>query len=134
MEEKYENTVVLSLAEKILFEKMTDLLGRDLQRRFLKFTEEYRELLDAAGSILLDGVMPKDKANIIDELADVNAVLFHIAALLGYSQKKLLEMAYTKIIGRENNPNFMRKHPHEEVVKETAGEYQHFEQRFNEIM
>jgi hypothetical protein len=72
-------------------------------------------------------------------LADVNVVLFHIAALLGYSQKELQEMAYTKIAGREKNPEFMRKHPHNKpespvcgnMQQETAEQYKHFENRFN---
>lgn len=42
-------------------------------------------------------VVPDSMSDVIDELADMNAVLFHISALLGYSQKELLEMAYNKL-------------------------------------
>lgn len=113
-EEKDENKLVLSFNEKRLFAKMNSLFGKDLQQRFSKLTEEYHELFVVADDMLVNGIMPDDMTEIIDELADMNAVLFHIAALFGYSQKELLEMAYNKIAGREKNPEFMRKHPHNE--------------------
>lgn len=71
--------------------------------------------------------LPDDMMEIIDELADVNAVLFHIAALFGYSQKELLEMAYTKIASREKTPEFMRKHPHKEPESPVCGNCSNFE-------
>lgn len=48
-------------------------------------------------------------------------------------------MAYTKIAGREKNPEFMRKHPHNKpespvcgnMQQETAEQYKHFENCFN---
>lgn len=113
-EEKGENNPVLSFSEKRLFAKMNNLFGKNIQSRFSKLTEEYHELFVAADDILVNGIMSDDKTKIIDELADVNAVLFHISALFGYSQKELLEMAYNKIAGREKNPEFMREHPHKE--------------------
>lgn len=111
-EEKDTNTAGLSFDEKRLFEKMNSLFGKNLQRRFSKLTEEYHELFVAVDDMLVNGIIPDDKTEIIDELADMNAVLFHIAGLFGYSQKELLEMAATKIEGRQIDPNFMRKHPH----------------------
>lgn len=113
-EEKEENNPVLSFSEKRLFAKMNNLFGKNIQSRFSKLTEEYHELFVVADDMLVNGIMPDDMTEIIDELADLNAVLFHIAALFGYSQKELLEMAYNKIAGREKNPEFMRKHPHNE--------------------
>lgn len=141
-EEKDENTAVLSFDEKRLFDKMNSLFGKNMQRRFSKLTEEYHELFVAADDMLVNGIMPDDKTEIIDELADVNAVLFHIAALFGYSQKELLEMAYNKIAGREKNPEFMRKHPYKEpespvcnyTKPEIIGEYQHFYDRFDKTL
>lgn len=56
-----------------------------------------------------------------------NAVLFHIAALFGYIQKELLEIAYKKIAGREKNPEFMRKHPHKEPESPVCGNCSNFE-------
>lgn len=155
-EEKDENKPVLSFNEKRLFAKMNSLFGKDLQKRFSKLTEEYHELFVVADDMLVNGIIPDDMTEIIDELADMNAVLFHIAALFGYSQKELLEIAYKKIAGREKNPEFMRKHPHKEPEspvcgncsnfenedteddgfcngKQTAQVYKHFEKRFNTI-
>lgn len=62
--------------------------------------------------------------------------LLHIIAVC---QKELQEMAYTKIAGREKNPEFMRKHPHNKpespvcgnMQQETGEQYKHFENRFN---
>lgn len=138
-EEDDTNTARLSFNEKRFFEKMNNLFGKNLQRRFSKLTEEYHELFVAADDMLVNGIIPDDKTEIIDELADMNAVLFHIAALFGYSQKELQEMAYTKIAGREKNQEFMRKHPHNKpespvcgnMQQETAEQYKHFENRFN---
>ena len=130
-EEKDANTAGLTFDEKRLFE--------NFQMRFLKLTEEYHELFVVADDMLVNGIIPENTSEIIDELADLNAVLFHIAALFGYSQKELQEMAYTKIAGREKNPEFMRKHPHNKpespvcgnMQQETAEQYKHFENRFN---
>lgn len=129
----------LTFDEKRLFEKMNKLFGKNFQSRFSKLTEEYHELFVVADDMLVNGIIPENTSEIIDELADLNAVLFHIAALFGYSQKELQEMAYKKIAGREINPDFMRKHPHNEpeipvcgnMQQETAEEYKQFENRFN---
>lgn len=40
---------------------------------------------------------------VIDELADLNAVVFHSAAILGVPQRDLLEMAYDKVKGRQTD-------------------------------
>lgn len=138
-EEKDANTAGLTFDEKRLFEKMNKLFGKNFQMRFLKLTEEYHELFVVADDMLVNGIIPENTSEIIDELADLNAVLFHIAALFGYSQKELQEMAYTKIAGREKNPEFMRKHPHNKpespvcgnMQQETAEQYKHLENRFN---
>lgn len=138
-EEKDANTAGLTFDEKRLFEKMNKLFGKNFQMRFLKLTEEYHELFVVADDMLVNGIIPENTSEIIDELADLNAVLFHIAALFGYSQKELQEMAYTKIAGREKNPEFMRKHPHNKpespvcgnMQQETSEQYKHFENRFN---
>ena len=140
--EEKANTAGLTFDEKRLFEKMNKLFGKNFQMRFLKLTEEYHELFVVADDMLVNGIIPENTSEIIDELADLNAVLFHIAALFGYSQKELQEMAYTKIAGREKNPEFMRKHPHNKpespvcgnMQQETAEEYKHFKERFNKIL
>ena len=145
-EEKDANTAGLNFDEKRLFEKMDKLFGRNIEKRLGKLAEEYNELFEAFERYLsrektqreINEINPGTH-DIIDELADVNVVLFHIAALLGYSQKELQEMAYTKIAGREKNPEFMRKHPHNKpespvcgnMQQETSEQYKHFENRFN---
>lgn len=148
-EEKDANTAGLTFDEKRLFEKMNKLFGKNIEKRLGKLAEEYNELFEAFERYLsrektqreINEINPGTH-DIIDELADVNVVLFHIAALLGYSQKELQEMAYTKIAGREKTPEFMRKHPHNKpespvcgnMQQETAEEYKHFKERFNKIL
>lgn len=148
-EEKDANTAGLTFDEKRLFEKMNKLFGKNIEKRLGKLAEEYNELFEAFERYLsrektqreINEINPGTH-DIIDELADVNVVLFHIAALLGYSQKELQGMAYTKIAGREKNPEFMRKHPHNKpespvcgnMQQETAEEYKHFKERFNKIL
>ena len=140
-EEKDENTAMLSFDEKRLLDKMNSLFGKNLRRRLSKLTEEYEELIEAIErsckprektiseimGIDQIRVVPDSMSDVIDELADMNAVLFHISALLGYNQKELLEMAYNKIAGREKNPEFMRKHPHKKPESLVCGNCSNFE-------
>lgn len=89
------------------------LFTRNLDLRLRKLTEEYNELIASAENYRNTGKLTDaDKENIVDELADVNAVLFHIASLFGLSQRELLDMAVDKIEGRFSNPNYKRKHAH----------------------
>lgn len=132
-EEKDANTAGLTFDEKRLFEKMNKLFGKNIEKRLGKLAEEYNELFEAFERYLsrektqreINEINPGTH-DIIDELADVNVVLFHIAALLGYSQKELQEMAYTKIAGREKNPDFMRKHPHNKPESPVCGNCNNF--------
>lgn len=101
-----------------MFELMNGMFGKNIRQRFSKLKEEYNELLVAADDYIVNGIMPLDNSDILDELADLNAVLFHIAKLFGYTQDELLEIAFDKILGRCSDPNYKRKHPH---IK-TAGE------------
>ena len=84
--------------------------GTSVDRRLVKLREEYGELMEAAEKDIL-----KNKDNLddfIDELADLNAVVFHIAGILGLTQDELLSMAADKVVGRMKDPNYRRKHPH----------------------
>ena len=84
--------------------------GTSVDRRLVKLREEYGELMEAAEKDIF-----KNKDNLddfIDELADLNAVVFHIAGILGLTQDELLSMAADKVKGREKDPNYKRKHPH----------------------
>lgn len=84
--------------------------GTSVDRRLVKLREEYGELMEASGKDIF-----KNKENLddfVDELADVNAVVFHIAGILGFTQDQLLNMAVDKVVGRDKDPNYKRKHPH----------------------
>ena len=93
-----------------VLEKFNAKFGTSVNRRLVKLREEYGELMEAADKDIF-----KDKENLddfIDELADLNAVVFHIAGILGLTQDDLLTMAADKVKGREKDPNYKRKHPH----------------------
>jgi NTP pyrophosphatase (non-canonical NTP hydrolase) len=84
--------------------------GTSVDRRLVKLREEYGELMEAAEKDIY-----KNKDNLddfIDELADLNVEVFHIAGILGLTQDELLSMAVDKVVGREKDPNYKRKHPH----------------------
>lgn len=94
---------------------LTALYGSSLKDRFYKLAEEYNELCQAAKEIIVENRFDEAKReDIIDELADVNIVLCHIAHLFGTSQEELLAQAWDKIQQRQTNPNYKRKHPHKE--------------------
>jgi len=84
--------------------------GTSVDLRMRKLEEEFNELKEAHESdpFKNDG----NQSDFIDELADLNAVLFHIAGILGLTQEELLSMAVDKVVGREKDPNYKRKHPH----------------------
>jgi NTP pyrophosphatase (non-canonical NTP hydrolase) len=90
--------------------KFNEKFGTSVDLRMRKLEEEFNELKEAheADPFKNDGNL----SDFIDELADLNAVLFHIAGILGLNQDQLLEMAYDKVKGREKDPNYKRKHPH----------------------
>jgi len=86
--------------------------GTSVHLRLKKLREEFDELMEAGENDIY-----KNKENLddfIDELADLNAVVFHIAGILGLTQDELLSMAADKVKGREKDPNYKRKHPHVE--------------------
>lgn len=86
--------------------------GTSVDLRLVKLREEFGELMEASEKDIYQSKENLD--DFIDELADVNAVVFHIAEILGLTQDELLSMAADKVIGREKDPNYKRKHPHVE--------------------
>ena len=97
-----EKTEILAL--------FNERFGTSVDRRLVKLREEYGELMEAAEKDIFNN---KDNLDdFIDELADLNAVVFHIAGILGLTQDELLSMAVDKVVGREKDPNYKRKHPH----------------------
>lgn len=98
------------MTKKEILELFNRKFGTSVDLRMRKLEEEFNELKEAheSDSFKNDG----DLIDFIDELADLNAVVFHIAGILGLTQDQLLEMAYDKVVGREKDPNYKRKHPH----------------------
>ena len=80
--------------------------GTNIEDRFGKMTEEFGELREAITEL-------KDRDSTIDELADLNVIIYHIAGILGYTQDDLLDIALDKIKGREFDQGYKRKHPHQ---------------------
>lgn len=105
-EPKDDNAIIDFLNEKF---------GTDIYMRCKKLNEEVNELFqvvrNSGAKVLTEFANVVD---FVDELADVNVVLHHIAAITGFSQTELLTIATNKIEGREKDPNFARKHPHTE--------------------
>lgn len=103
-EPKDDNAVIDFLNEKF---------GTDIYMRCKKLNEEVNELFQVVRSSGAK-VLTELAYNIdfIDELADVAVVLNHIAGIAGFTNAELQKIALDKIKGRENNPDFARRHPH----------------------
>jgi hypothetical protein len=90
-----------------------ELFGTNIASRCRKMEEEFNEYKAAVKHALPEFDDPGRMNAVIDELADLNAVVFHSAVILGISQRDLLEMAYDKVKWRQIDPNYKRTHPHE---------------------
>lgn len=88
-----------------VLEMMNEKYGKDLYYRAVKMEEEHSELRDAINEAYIGNGSIQ---NVIDELADVNILVYHIAGILGLTQSDLVEMAKTKIKRREKDPNYGR--------------------------
>lgn len=93
------------MAERsIVLEYFNQKKGTEVVRIMAKLSEEYGELLDAFAT--------GSREDFIDELADLNGVVFHIAGIMGLTQEAMIDMVYEKCRGREKDPDYKRKHPH----------------------
>lgn len=90
-----------------------ELFGTNIASRCWKIEEEFNEYKEAVKHAMPTFDDPGRMNAVIDELADLNAIVFHSAAILGIPQRELLEMAYDKVKGRQTDPNYKRTHPHE---------------------
>lgn len=103
-----EKTEILAL--------FNEKFGKNIALRILKLAEEYEELMEVVENTTPDDLKPENikefLTDFIDELSDLNAVVFHIAGILGLTQDELLSMAADKVVGRMKDPNYKRKHPH----------------------
>lgn len=87
--------------------------GKDLDSRIVKFDEEVDELFEAYNAykqIDLESIENRLMIieHLMDEISDVQAVLTHIASLIGLNFNACLEMANDKIEKRETDPNYKR--------------------------
>ena len=78
---------------KTILEYLNKRFGKEMVSRMAKLSEEFEELQNAFhyGS----------REDFIDELADLNGVLFHITGIMGLDQDELLKMMMDKISGTE---------------------------------
>lgn len=92
------------------FSEMSERYGKDLAKRVIKLHEEVYEL----GKVLTDDTLTEYDYSrmLIDELADVNAVVAHIANLVGFTQDELRKVAADKIKNRFKDKNYQREHEH----------------------
>lgn len=97
------------MEKEVVLAKFNEKFGTSVDLRMRKLEEEFNELKEAHEA---DPFKNGDTSDFIDELADLNAVIFHIAGILGLTQDDLLSMAFDKVVGREKDPNYKRKHPH----------------------
>lgn len=85
--------------------------GTDIFSRFRKLKEEYNETTEAFDDLLkTPGMFDDENAinHLIDEVGDLQAVLFHIQTILGTNPKALLTGSMEKVVERKTNPNFKR--------------------------
>lgn len=85
-----------------------ELFGTNIASRCRKIEEEFNEYKGAVKHAMPTFDDPGRMNAVIDELADLNAVVFHSAAILGILQRELLEMAYDKVKGRQTDPMYKR--------------------------
>lgn len=85
-----------------------ELFGTNIASRCRKIEEEFNEYKGAVKHAMPTFDDPGRMNAVIDELADLNAVVFHSAAILGITQRELLEMAYDKVKGRQTDPMYKR--------------------------
>lgn len=95
-----------------IMELFNELFGTNIASRCRKIEEEFNEYKEVVRAAMPTFDDPAQMNAVIDELADLNAVVFHSAAILGITQRELLEMAYDKVKGRQTDPNYKRTHPH----------------------
>lgn len=98
----------LQAQAQTLFDKE---FGTEIFSRFTKLREEYAELLEALDDVLkAPGMFDNAEAlqHLIDEVGDVQAVIFHIGTLLNTTPKEMLAGAIDKVIKRKTNPDYKR--------------------------
>lgn len=92
------------------YSEMSERYGTDLAKRVVKLHEEVYEL----GKVITDETLTEYDYSrmLVDELSDVNAVVAHIAHLVGFTQEELRKVAADKIRNRFKDMNYKREHEH----------------------
>lgn len=90
--------------EVILFD---ELFGTELESRMRKLQEEFNEVVEAFNEYK-EFPCYLMKSKLIDEFADLYAVLIHSASLLGQTPEQLSLNSFEKVVKRINNPNYKR--------------------------
>lgn len=81
--------------------------GTDIFSRIRKLEEETNELFEVSYE-LMQGDTPGAYEHFKDEISDVQAVLTHLASIVGLNFQTCLEMAKDKIEKRDTEPNYKR--------------------------
>lgn len=106
-------------SESEIEELFNKLFGTNIDSRIKKLTEEYEEFIEASNAFIRNPESRELYNAMVDELSDLNALVFHISQILGVPQIQSLRNAYDKVCGRQFNPDYKRTHPHE--IKGCAG-------------
>lgn len=110
---EYERVPDASAGTQKLISLCDELYGTDLRARLEKLSEEYGELCEAARPFILGDSMDRMiQERMLDEMADLLAVLLHTASILGATGRDLVASALDKIEGRMTDPEYRREHPH----------------------
>lgn len=95
--------------EKELVKLFDKNYGREEIGRMTKLLEELEELNIES----LKYFVGNSKTEyVLDEMSDVVAVIAHLCSIFGTDLNKLLNQAYNKVVVREKDPNYLRRHPH----------------------
>lgn len=103
------------ISQKEIFQMFSTLFGEDVHKRNNELKEEVFEYFEASKNYWLNPSQVTYDA-MIDELSDTMAVMLHICSILNKTPEQLLLMAYDKVKGRLNNPNYKRSHPYKEKI------------------
>ena len=78
--------------------------GTDKTTRFLKVSEEFREMKEA----FLEFIETGNDEHLRDEICDLQATVTHLASLFNMYQKEMLETSMDKVVTRKTSPSYKR--------------------------
>ncbi len=86
------------MEENEIMEGMTARYGKNIPQRMKKLNEEVRELHNA--------IAFASSESILDELADVQIIVAHMAHIMGADSQQLINAAWQKICRRDIDPTY----------------------------